>query len=111
MAKSIDDQLARLDALRQNPTPDVADEIRKALTSKSSIVITKATKLAEKLNLKPLADALSHAFHRILGENDKGCLAATAIVKALTSMELGDEELFLKGATHIQMEPTWGGSR
>lgn len=108
MAKSIDEQIARLDAIRQNPTPDAPAEIRKALASKSNVVVAKGAKVGEKLNLKELADALAEAFTRILGPSDKGCLAATAIAKALAGWELGDEELFLAGAKHVQLEASWG---
>jgi HEAT repeat protein len=45
---------------------------------------------------------------RILGPADKGCLAATAIAKALASWEHRDEEVFHAGAKHVQMEASWG---
>jgi HEAT repeat protein len=111
MAKSIDEQIATLDALRQNPTPEAPAVIRKTLTNKSNVIVAKAAKVAEKLNLKELAEALAEAFLRVLGTNDKGCLAATAIVKTLVSFEATNEEVFLAGAKHVQMEPTWGGSQ
>lgn len=111
MAKSIDEQIATLEALRQNPTPDASAEIHKALGNKSNVVVAKAAKVAGTLNLKQLADALAEAFHRLLGPGDKGCLAATAIMKTLVSLEADDEDVFLAGAKHVQMEPTWGGSQ
>jgi HEAT repeat protein len=54
---------------------------------------------------------LSASFHRFLADGaDKACLAKTAIVKALSAMEVEDEATFLAGANHIQLEPGFGGS-
>src|SRR4030095_8290687 len=42
-------------------------------------------------------------------KSDKGCAAKTAVIKALLAADCDDEEMFLKGVRHVQLEPTWGG--
>ena len=53
------------------------------------------------------------AFRRFMVESaksDKGCVAKIAVVKALLATENCDEEdLFLQGVRHVQLEPAWGG--
>src|SRR5947209_4104092 len=109
-ARSIDDQIARLETLKHAPlSPETIAELHKALSHKSNFLVAKAANIVAAQKIKSLADALAEAFHRLLG--DKGCVAATAIVKALIALEIEDETVFLKASRHVQMEPTWGGSQ
>jgi hypothetical protein len=75
-------------------------------------VVAKAAELAGELGASSLTPELIRAFRRFLAEpaRDKGCLAKTAIVEALTRLEHSDPEVFLEGIRHVQMEPVWGGS-
>lgn len=109
-ARSVDDQLARLEAIRsQPPSDDSIELLRKSLESKANLVAAKAATIAASLQAVALEPALVAAFARFLDGNDKGCVAKTAIVKALAAMEAATESTFLAGAKHVQMEPTWGG--
>jgi HEAT repeat protein len=52
------------------------------------------------------------AFDRLLVDpvkRDPGCVGKTAIADALYRLGAGEEELFLRGIRHRQMEPVWGG--
>jgi len=42
-------------------------------------------------------------------KRDKGCLAKTAIVKALVALNSYQEQLYLQGVRYVQMEPVYGG--
>src|SRR5437764_10220533 len=110
--RSIDDQLSRLDALRRAaPSPQTRAELEKALSGKSNLLAAKAARVAGELKLKEIQPAMAAAFRHFLEDgSDKGCLAKTAIVKALDALEARDEETFLLGAKHVQMEPSFGGS-
>ena len=110
-ARSVDDQLARLEAIRSQPPSDESTELlRKSIESKANVVAAKAATIAASLKASAFESALVTAFTRFVDGNDKGCLAKTAIVKALAALEADAEDVFLKGARHVQMEPTWGGS-
>ena len=110
-SRGVDDQLAALDALKDRPPSDAAiAQLAKALSNKSNVIVARAAAIAGAMRATSLADAMSAAFVRFVDGGDKGCLAKTAIVKALVRMEAGDESVFLTGSRLVQMEPTWGGS-
>jgi HEAT repeat protein len=111
-ARSIDDQLHQLDALKSAPAlADVVAPLRKTLQSRQNLVVARAAEVARALNLVvELEPQLAEAFTRLLSGADKGCVGKTAILKALASAERGDEEMLLVAAQHVQLEPTWGGS-
>lgn len=86
--------------------------LRSGLSDRISIVVARAAELAGELGTTPLVPEMIAAFHRFLADpsKDRGCLAKTAIVEALTRLEHPDPEVFLEGIRHVQMEPVWGGS-
>jgi HEAT repeat protein len=102
MAKGADQQLARLNSLKG----DVA-ELQKGLEAKSNIVVARAAELIAQGKLGQLEKPLVDAFERLLHETDKGCIAKTAIAKALLELESRDEDVLLAGARHVQMEPSF----
>lgn len=110
-SRGVDDQLAALDALKNQPLSDATiAQLTKALSGKSNVVVAKAAAVAGAMRVTALADAMSAAFVRFIDGGDKGCVAKTAIVKALVRMETGDESVFLTGSRLVQLEPAWGGS-
>jgi HEAT repeat protein len=111
MSRSVDDQLAQLESLKRQPlSDDTIAQLAKGLSGKSNVIAAKAASVAAALKAAALAGALGEALRRFIDGNDKGCLAKTAIVKALAAMESGDEDVLLVAARHVQMEPVWGGS-
>src|SRR4051794_7533474 len=112
-SRSVDEQVARLEALRHvtTLTPEIVAELRKALASKQNLLAAKAAGLAVAMKAREVESSLCDAFMRFLSSGaDKGCLAKTAIVKALVALDGGDDAVYLAGARHVQMEPVWGGS-
>jgi HEAT repeat protein len=94
-------------------TPDGWKQIVKALASKSNLVAAKAARIAGDAQWTELNAELAGAFDRFLkrgSELDKGCIALTAIARALYGLDYDGVELYLAGMRHVQMEPTWGGS-
>src|SRR5437764_7153063 len=114
MAKStnIDQQLATLAALRgAGRSPETLDALRKAVTSKSNLIVAKAAQLVGEMKLAELTDDLPKAFDRFMVDpttTDKGCAAKTAIAKTLYELDCKTEDLFLNGARHVQLEAAWG---
>jgi HEAT repeat protein len=99
--------------LTSEPTSEAARErLRAALNSKTNLIAGKAATVAMKMKLNDLVPDLIPAFDRFLKDSkfpDKGCVAKTAIGKAL--YEFGDrdaEAVFLAGIKHIQKEGSFG---
>jgi HEAT repeat protein len=108
MAK-IDAQLARLNAITGDPsTLQAVAEIEGALLrGKSTVVAARAAEIAARAGLERLEPALLEAFDRFMHETDKGCIAKTAIARALLELESRAELTLLRGARHVQMEPAF----
>jgi HEAT repeat protein len=111
--RSLQDQLALLGEIQDNPCSDEAIEIlRQTLNSKHPIAIAKAAKLIYRYEIRQFIPELISNFDRFLenaATKDPNCLAKKAIADALYRLEHCEEPLFLKGIRHVQMESVWGG--
>jgi len=112
-ASSIEDRLAELARLSKEPdTPEARKELRKHLSSKTSLIVAKAAEIVARIEDHQFIPDLIAAFHRLMqdpSKSDKGCAAKTAIVKALLALDSDDEEIYRIAVRHVQHEPTWGG--
>jgi len=110
----VDQALAALRTLAEvGDSPATRELLKKSLGSKYSLVVARAASIVEQLQIKDFAEQLHDAFTRCMREptkTDKGCSAKTAIAKALYTLGIGTESVFLAGIRHIQMESTYGGS-
>jgi len=109
---SVEVALARLDEI---PLRTLEGEklLAKALAGKWNQVAAKAARIAGDALWRELTEVLVLAFGRFLQQGaalDKGCVALTAIARALFNLEYEEPELYLNGMHHVQMEPVWGGS-
>jgi HEAT repeat protein len=113
--RSTETKLARLRSLRALPSsPELLQELHDALADPSNLVVAEAAAMAGEARLVDLAPALTAAFDPFLVDpvkTDKLCRAKIAIAEALNQMEFEEEDLFWRGARHIQLEPIWGGKR
>jgi len=110
--RAFEDQIAALDALRQQPEQARSDPLRKALANRNNFIAAKAADLIRELNLQELNPDLLKAFDRFFDHAEKSdpqCWAKNAISRALAAFELQEADVFLRGMRHIQMEPVWGG--
>lgn len=110
--RAFEEQVATLDALRQQPAESRVTPLRKALGHKNNFIVAKAANLIREFGLKDLAPELLAGFDRFFDDpvkSDPQCWAKNAISRTLAAMELQDEQVFLRGMRHIQMEPVWGG--
>jgi hypothetical protein len=106
-----DAQLARLNEIKANPSsPQVVEELTGALRGPSNLVAARAADIVAGAKLIALERVLVDAFRFFLDNADKGCVAKTAIAKALLAIESRAEDVLLIGSRHVQPEPTWGGS-
>ena len=104
--------LAALDDI-QVGAPDAGKRFGKALAAKSNLIVAKAARIAGDAQLTELTGDLAAAFGRFLDKGsaaDKGCVALTAMARALVKLDHDDADLFRRGMKHVQMEGVWGGS-
>ena len=104
--------LEQFDGLRTD-TAEGRKQFAKALASKSNLVVRKAARIVGESQEKELAPQIAAAFERFLGKGsagDKGCVALTAMARALVNLDYDEAALFRRGMRHVQMEGTYGGS-
>ena len=97
-----------LEALSESTDPDV---LRKALRDKVSLVVAKAAAVIARLQLRAMMPELLTAYDRRFRDGvktDPQCWAKAALAKALKDLEWPESEPFLRGASYVQWEPTWG---
>lgn len=115
MAKSLslDAKLKTVESLqRQAPSTEVQEQIKNYLTAKNNFVVAKAAHVAGEHGYTELIPELLAAFERFLQnalKTDKSCLAKTAILKALHTLQHQEAEIFLQGIRYFQYEPAFGG--
>jgi HEAT repeat protein len=104
---------AELAALSNKPlTEDALADIQHALLGSNNYLAAQAAAVIEKRKIEALLPDLLTAYDFFLDDparRDKGCLAKTAVVKALVALNSYEEQLFLQGVRYIQMEPVYGG--
>lgn len=114
MSKSdpIERALDRLAELRhRDPSPYDLDEIRRFVTHKSNLVVSKAAKVAAEQRRSELIPDLVSAFRRFMAspaQLDKRCAALTGITEALYEMDYCEPDIYLQGLRHVQMEASFG---
>ncbi len=111
---SLEEKLAAVRELRgQTLTPEQKSKLKKLLGDRSNLVVAATAAIAGENTLLELAPDLEAAFERFLVnplKDDKLCRAKIAVVQALDKMEHQRPDAFEKAASHVQLEPVWGGS-
>jgi hypothetical protein len=111
--RKIEQQLEALKSLRLEPSIGAKIlALRKALGDRSNVVVAKAAAITSECGLKELILDLERAFERFFqkpAETDSQCWAKNALSKALKDLEYAESVLFLRGLSHVQMEPVYGG--
>ena len=110
--RNFEDQLAALDALRQQPAEACVEPLRKALANRNNFIVAKAADLVREFRMSKLIPDMLNAFDRFFDnavKTDPQCWAKNAISRALVAFEHQEPEVYLRGMRHIQNEPVWGG--
>ena len=111
---SLDDKLAEIRLIRgQSHSAEHTTELRRLIGDRSNLVVATAAAVVGERTLDELAGDMETAFDRFLDDplkNDKLCRAKIAIVQALDKIEHVKRDVFEKAATHVQLEPVFGGS-
>ena len=107
-------KLREIEALRNDPEAALA-ELPKRLSDRNGYLVSKAAAVAGDLGLESLIPNLLKAFDRFFGpdpaKKDPKCWAKAAIIKALKDLGCREPEPYLRGVTHVQPEPVWGGEQ
>lgn len=114
MAKeAFEQKLEALAGLRQvGDRAVLLEALRKALRDKSNYYVSKAAAMVGEMGFVELTPELLAAFDRFLVDpvkSDPKCWAKEAIVKALKEVGHRASAVYVKGISHVQMEPVWGG--
>jgi hypothetical protein len=115
MAKSrkLDELQALINQVRDQPTtPDAILILEQVLRSKHGVAVAQAARIVAQAELRNLIPELVAAFDRFMhnaASTDPNCHAKKALADALYRLEYSEEQPFLAGIRHIQMEPVWGG--
>ena len=106
----LEQQLEAIERLKAGTaTAEAEHGLQKALTNRNNYYVSKAAAAVETLGLKQLLPDLLTAYTRFFEQDDSQCWAKTALSKALAELGHEEPEPFLRGLTHIQMEPVYGG--
>jgi HEAT repeat protein len=109
--RDIEQDIERLNAVRDAPPTEAGAAIRKALADRVNLVVAKGARLAAELKRTDLIPDLLRAFDHLLengAERDPQCWGKNAIAKALTDLDHRESAPFLRGIHYVQMEPIWG---
>ena len=110
--KPLDRRLAALYSLEDDPA-SIPQKLPEFLHDKSNIVIAKAANMAVRAEAHGLEADLVTAFAHLIkdaAKRDPGCVALTAIAKALVSFDAYTAEAYFAGLRHFQWEPSFGRS-
>jgi len=112
--RGFDAELAEFEALKTGPFDAAAiDRLRKSLQHRNNYVVSKAAKLIAENELAALLPETLAAYDRFFVDaekNDPQCWAKNELSKALVKLEHRDKDAYLRGLSHHQLEPTWGGT-
>jgi hypothetical protein len=108
----LEETFESLRRLRDDPSAEASlRELKRVVAREGCHAVAKAATLIGEFDL-PLAGELAAAFDRFMADptrTDKGCVAKTAIAEALVRLQHAEEDMFLQGVRHVQMEPVFGG--
>ena len=114
-APTVDDRLSSIRRLHdQQPTAEIADELRVALHNKSNLIVAAGAAIVGDQNLAEMQSDLKAAFERFLVDpvkNDKLCRAKVAVIQSLDKLGYEQADLYLRAASHVQLEPVGAGRK
>lgn len=94
------------------PSEEAFEILKQVMKSKHAIAVARAAKLVNRMNAHALIPELVAAFERFMvnaATTDQSCIAKKTIAQTLYRLDYSQEDLFLQGIKHVQMEPVWGG--
>ena len=112
--RRVEEQLEQLSALRVMPRDEAAlAAIRKALRDRVNVVVAKAASIAAEWQAHMIIPNLVAAYDQLFinaVKTDPQCAGKNAIAKSLKELGWNEISIFERGLSHVQLEPTWGGT-
>ncbi len=107
--------LERLADIRRNPdAPGAVEGLRSIIAGKHSHAVATAADIVAEAHIESLQPELVAAFDRLMQQPvklDPGCRAKAAIAQTLQQLDAYEDELYLQGVRHVQMEPVYKGQQ
>jgi HEAT repeat protein len=110
--RKVEQEIERLNLLREAPQQEAAPELAKALGDRVNLIVAKAARIAGERGLGALVPDLLRAFDRLFGnaaQRDPQCWGKNAIAQALVALGHCESAPYARGVRHVQLEPVWGG--
>ncbi|HLQ76931.1 MAG TPA: hypothetical protein VK210_06230 [Terriglobia bacterium] len=112
-SRKLEEQIDRIRQLRNAPSAAASRPIlEKSLRDRANLVVAEAAKVIGDVHVVELIPELLAAYARLFEDavkTDPKCWGKTSIVKALTVLDYCESPPYVRGASHVQMEPVWGG--
>jgi hypothetical protein len=110
---ALDRKIETLESLRREPDPRAArGHVLTALRDRNNFVVARAAAIAADLRFDDLIPELLAAYERMFvdaARSDPQCLAKHALAQALHHLGHHVADAYVRGITHFQFEPAWGG--
>ena len=113
--RTFDADLAAVNALTTLSPTEAEPHLRRFLTHRNNLIVSRAAKITALHQLAGLAEDLAGAFTRLLPplaadpvKADPQCWAKLELARALAAFEYQSSSLFLAGLRHHQLEPGFG---
>jgi hypothetical protein len=109
--RRIEDQKEQVSALRHSAPDTALAALRQFLENRTNLVVAKAASISAELKLTQVIPDLLRTFDRYFTNpvaTDPQCWGKNAIIQALKDLGYDRCAPFVRGLTHIQMEPVWG---
>jgi HEAT repeat protein len=108
-----DKKIEALDALRRAPEGQATRaQLRTALKDRNNFLVARAATIVADLHCDDLIPDLLGAYDRFFvdpAKADPHCVAKLALARALRDLGHHAADPYVRGITHIQLEPAWGG--
>ncbi|MBV9579195.1 MAG: HEAT repeat domain-containing protein, partial [Chloroflexi bacterium] len=111
--QAFDRKIDALEALRRAPDLEATRrQLRAALKERNNFLVARAAAITAELHLDDLVPDLLTAYDRFFvdqARSDPQCLAKHALARALHELGHHGAHAYVRGITHVQLEPGWGG--
>jgi HEAT repeat protein len=111
--RAFDKKIDALDALRR--APDAAatrSQLHAALKDRNNFLVARAATIVADLHFDDMIPDLLGAYDRFFvdpAKADPQCFGKLALARALRDLGYHVADPYVRGITHVQLEPAWGG--
>jgi HEAT repeat protein len=112
-SQAFDKKIHALEAVRAAPEAAATRaQLRHGLKERNNFLVARAAEIIAEHRHEDLIPELLAAYDRFFvdaAKSDPQCLAKVALVRALRELGHHGADAYVRGVTHVQFEPAWGG--